>query len=649
MNRSHKAQLALGVVPSLATPAETTVRLQELVLSPSTTTRELAELVRTDPGLALEVLRKAPSDRRRRFSLHLVHAVEALGVERLREIALRLPVERPPSPDTNPPELDDAARARQHALAVASAASAFARSIEYPEPETAYAGGLLGSIGSLTLAQLHTNTFATLGTRLAGGGIERLFELERETCGVEHAELANALIDAWKLPYELRDVLDGLHVEDSELDELAGNGADITLVTLVRAGFHAAHLAGFPLLAGFAPGAPPADVARLFEAADLPQRLAEVRASVACAAELARPRHHEGPQLASLMLAVQSSLRERLIETDRRLRSERSVSEVLHFGLKRLGEHDPLPGLMYKAMEALDLTRVACLEHDVAEQRLTVRRSCSLSGSARATEGAWVPFPGDRGLFSKPGLLSQDSDNGAAQLVLELCGVPFVVIAPLAEIEPGHRLVLCGDRGQGGEPPGEIEERALGLVAEQVSLILQYDRVVREKERMATQDPLTGAATRRRLMERLEFLISQSDRTGLPFTLLIMDLDHFKRFNDTMGHQTGDRLLQELVGILSGNLRKGDLVARYGGEEFVVLLNNCDLPSAIGVADALRQRVFEYGVRSLESYQGMQVSISMGAAQWGRGETALSLIGRADAALYEAKRGGRNRVVTSAA
>ena len=144
--------------------------------------------------------------------------------------------------------------------------------------------------------------------------------------------------------------------------------------------------------------------------------------------------------------------------------------------------------------------------------------------------------------------------------------------------------MLCGDRGQGGEPPGEIEERALGLVAEQVSLILQYDRVVREKERMATQDPLTGAATRRRLMERLEFLISQSDRTGLPFTLLIMDLDHFKRFNDTMGHQTGDRLLQELVGILSGNLRKGDLVARYGGEEFVVLLNNCDLPSAIGVA-----------------------------------------------------------------
>ncbi|NUP97772.1 MAG: diguanylate cyclase, partial [Planctomycetaceae bacterium] len=649
MNRSHKAQLALTSVPNLATPARTTVRLLELVLAPATPIGELVALVRTDPGLALEVLRKAPSDRRRRFSLHLVNAVEALGAERLKELALRLPLEGSPSEAEEPSHTSSARLARDHALAVAVAAQSFARALDYPAPETAYAGGLLSSLGSLTLAQLHAAPLAGIADRLAGADIERVLALEQEACGIDHYDLACALIDAWKLPYELRDVLEGLHMATGELDELASNGADVTLVSLVRAGFHAAHQAGFPLLRDFAIGEVPADVARLFESIELPRFLDDVRRAVADAVQLSRPASREGGQVVGLMLDVQSSLRSRLIDADRRLQSEHSVSEVLHYGLKRLGENDPLPGLMYKAMEALDLSRVACLEHDLTEQRLTVRRSCSRSGSARATEGTWIPLPDDRGLFSAPGLLSQDTDNGAAQLVLELCGAPFAVIAPLAEIEPGHRLVLCGDRGPGGEPPGEIERRALDLVAEQVSLILQYDRVVREKERMATQDPLTGAATRRRLMDRLEFLISQSERTGLPFTLLIMDLDHFKRFNDTMGHQTGDRLLQDLVTLLSSNVRKGDLVARYGGEEFVVLLNNCDLPSAVEVADALRQRVFEYGTRSLDSYQGMQVSISMGAAQWKRCETALSLIGRADAALYEAKRGGRNRVVPSAA
>jgi diguanylate cyclase (GGDEF)-like protein len=134
----------------------------------------------------------------------------------------------------------------------------------------------------------------------------------------------------------------------------------------------------------------------------------------------------------------------------------------------------------------------------------------------------------------------------------------------------------------------------------------------------------------------------------MPLSLLIMDLDHFKKFNDTMGHQTGDRLLQDLVGLLSSNVRKGDLVARYGGEEFVVLLPNCDQDNAVVVGDELRRRVFDYGVENTGTYRGLQVSISMGAAQWTTGESALALIGRADAALYAAKHAGRNRVQAAA-
>jgi diguanylate cyclase (GGDEF)-like protein len=188
----------------------------------------------------------------------------------------------------------------------------------------------------------------------------------------------------------------------------------------------------------------------------------------------------------------------------------------------------------------------------------------------------------------------------------------------------------------------------LGIIAEQLTLLLRHEELTKEKERMATLDPLTGAATRRRLMDRLEYVITQSGRTRMPFSLVIMDLDHFKKFNDTMGHQVGDRLLQDLVKVLSAHVRKGDLVARYGGEEFVVLLPNCAMKDALRVAEDLRERVFDYGVSQREMYKGLPVSISMGAAQWTAPETALALIARADAALYASKHAGRNRVTQAA-
>jgi diguanylate cyclase (GGDEF)-like protein len=193
------------------------------------------------------------------------------------------------------------------------------------------------------------------------------------------------------------------------------------------------------------------------------------------------------------------------------------------------------------------------------------------------------------------------------------------------------------------------EERSLGLIADEASLLLTFERLTREKERMATQDPLTGAATRRRLMDRLEALIEQSGRTKLPLSLLIMDLDHFKSFNDTLGHQTGDRLLADVVLELTKRVRKGDLVGRYGGEEFVVVLPNCALAGALEAAENIRQRVWDYGQEHRADYSGLQVSISIGAAELVAGESATGLIGRADAALYVAKHNGRNRVERAAA
>lgn len=621
----------------------------ELVLDPSTSPREIASLVRTDPGLALEVLRRRqPGERKRRFALHLHDALASLDANGLRELALRLPIR-------GRFELLDAAEghacsllSRKHAVACASAAAAFARESHYAEPETAYTAGLLSSIGSLALWQLGEREMRELLVRASRQPIDALNREERDVFGFDHELLGITLADAWNLPYELHDTLAALHRPAEDLERLALDGVDVHLASLVRAGFHAAHEAGFPLHAGLDAGAPPADVARLFDSVDLASVLERVRESVSRAAEMARPRARNHAEAFPIVMAAREELQQRLLEKEHLLRAGDSVFHVLQYSFERLGEGDPLPGVMLRAMERMDFRRITCLEFDAREGRIDVRSSYAVAGETRTQEGRWAPCHAERGSLERAARIDRESHDPLHQLVLELCDVHSAVIAPLRELDAQRRLILVADRGRAGRAPVPGEEDAFGTIADQAGLLVKFHRMERQNEALATQDPLTGAATRRRLMERLEFLASQSERTGLPFSLLIMDLDHFKRFNDTMGHQTGDELLQDLVRILQANVRKGDLVARYGGEEFVVLLPNCTIDRSLELGETLRALVHDHGTSRLERYRGLQVSISMGAAQWRKGESVTALIGRADAALYEAKHAGRNRVLRAA-
>lgn len=157
---------------------------------------------------------------------------------------------------------------------------------------------------------------------------------------------------------------------------------------------------------------------------------------------------------------------------------------------------------------------------------------------------------------------------------------------------------------------------------------------------MAVTDPVTGLWNRRQSTDLLAADLEQAQRTGQPMTLLMIDIDNFKNINDTHGHQTGDRVLIEVGRRLRDNLRSTDIVGRWGGEEFIVLLRYCGLTDALGTAEKLRRQIAEAPFERL-----CAVTVSTGATQL-RGEDDLnSWLGRADEALYEAKRAGRNAVV----
>ena len=163
----------------------------------------------------------------------------------------------------------------------------------------------------------------------------------------------------------------------------------------------------------------------------------------------------------------------------------------------------------------------------------------------------------------------------------------------------------------------------------------------------AMTDGLTGIANRKLFDAELRRCAIQAMEDGEPLCLLILDIDHFKKFNDTYGHQVGDQVLKLLAQTLTSSIKGQDLAARFGGEEFCVILPGTGLDNAIKVAEVIRNKVGKKQVLNRKTGESMgQVTVSVGVGEFRYGEPLSQLILRSDEAMYAAKRTGRNRVVS---
>lgn len=169
---------------------------------------------------------------------------------------------------------------------------------------------------------------------------------------------------------------------------------------------------------------------------------------------------------------------------------------------------------------------------------------------------------------------------------------------------------------------------------------------------MAVTDQLTGLYNRRYLASHLSAMFDRAFWTGRPLSIMILDIDHFKAINDSHGHDVGDRVLKEFADRIANSIRGIDLACRYGGEEFLIAMPDTDLAFASVVAERLRAEIAADRFTVNSGREELGVTVSIGLASTERqieGDSAQKLIKRADEALYEAKTGGRNRVINSAA
>jgi len=205
-------------------------------------------------------------------------------------------------------------------------------------------------------------------------------------------------------------------------------------------------------------------------------------------------------------------------------------------------------------------------------------------------------------------------------------------------------LVLTGRHGTFDS----AAQRVLAIVANQAAAALQAGQMIDHAREAAIHDALTGLHNRRAFDESLDRAVARQDRQGGTFALLLLDIDRFKKLNDTYGHPAGDAALRHTAQLLAHHLRKSDLAARFGGEEFAVILASTERAGALHLAEKVRGEI-EKG-RLVHDGARLGVTISIGVAVWPEdGREGAALVAAADRALYAAKEGGRNRVVMAAA
>ena len=255
----------------------------------------------------------------------------------------------------------------------------------------------------------------------------------------------------------------------------------------------------------------------------------------------------------------------------------------------------------------------------------------------------------------------QKKEEASLELNIALIGFTFVILflfftwryfkinlfQPLEIIVKYLKIILNGQKVQ--ELEDEIQRNdEVGMLIEalkKLQLTMQEEIKLKQvHEKMAITDKLTGAFNRQMLDQVIDKAIATADRYHEDFSLLCLDLDHFKKVNDTWGHNIGDEILKQTVNVVKNNIRSADVLVRFGGEEFVVLMPQTSLQNAIVVGEKIRTAI----ATTIHPIAG-SVTVSIGVAQKNYNENFDSWYKRGDEALYKAKKTGRNKVIVATA
>jgi len=225
---------------------------------------------------------------------------------------------------------------------------------------------------------------------------------------------------------------------------------------------------------------------------------------------------------------------------------------------------------------------------------------------------------------------------------IQVKGVNSVLIIPLFVKNELTGVLFFGSYAK--DAFDTYHQRLMEILANQAAVAVSNAQLFNKLEKMAILDGLTGLYNHRYFQEQLARELARSERTGATCALVLLDIDHFKRINDTYGHPTGDTVLKYISSIIKSSIRQIDIAARYGGEEFAIILPESDISGASSFAERLREEIESSHAQT--DFGPIQLTISLGVSEYPEfGKSRAEIIDTADKSLYHAKRLGRNRTV----
>ena len=329
----------------------------------------------------------------------------------------------------------------------------------------------------------------------------------------------------------------------------------------------------------------------------------------------------------------------------------KDVNELSFLMCHELRKCPGIVGVAFLHKDAHDVMQLdACMSRD-DEERANFLLGCEdMLQSARGQKQGVLPalIRGEFVIADSLAKIGGQKENRFfhAMGVRTIVGTPIVAESILFDEDANTLGALCLMLDRRRNFPREwLEVMAeLGALASFGLNIIEWNHekadLMRQMRNMAMTDTLTGAANRR---SANEFMHAEYDRTqseGVPFTLIMMDVDKFKKINDTYGHEMGDQVLKVMTRVAKDLLRASDLLVRWGGEEFLVVAPNTDAAQGFALAEIIRLAIEKTPIEGCHP-----VTVSMGVSLIGVGESIEDALGRADAALYQAKETGRNRCI----
>jgi diguanylate cyclase (GGDEF)-like protein len=612
----------------MPSPTGVALAVLELTQRDDSSPKDVAKVIQSDPALAGRLLKFANSAfvGLSRPVVAIDDAVILLGVHVVRQLALGLSVLS--STRNGPCKAFDYERFWSCSLATALAAQALCA-----EARRSFAGneaftcGLLSKVGQLGLASVYPERYGEILAAVPGEHGSELITLERQNLAADHSELTAALLADWGLPEILIEAVhwhEQLHDASSPesgrvrvIAETLQLAAHIGRMCVAQDGARAALLPQL-LAYGGVQSLSQAQLETLFDKVveqwvewgrvlEVPARRIATFADLLDSAQRAEGEAGEALREATRILIVVP---------------EPTLLESLRGQLAAAGNHvltasDAREGLQI-ALEA----RPSLVITDCSPSQMDGLGLCRALREARLGQLLYIIMLTAEG-EEEQSLAAFEA--GADDCVAKPCS-PAVLAA---RVGAGERVIKLQS-----EVSREKEENRNHLA----ELAIMNNRL----REAAMTDPLTGLPNRRQALAHLETEWASSDRTELPLACLMVDVDHFKRFNDAHGHDAGDSVLRETANVIRGTARASDLACRYGGEEFILVCTNTDADAAKKLGERLRLAIESY---TREESAEHVLTVSVGAAVRTQSMSyPTDLVSAADRALLFAKRAGRNRV-----